>query len=236
MEMRTLALSLVLVVAVSAATDAAQWVVIDSTAPGFEVGQILDDSRPLDVPAGASLTVIGEDGTVTAIAGPFSGVPGGKASTGASGLMEALSRLVRGEGASAASLATMRQAGPIEPPDPWAIDITRSGDHCVRAEGAPALWRASAGDASTLTIRAFPTGPRSKTEWPAGADTVAWPGDVPIADGADFMVRLNGRPTAARITLRVAPTSLPSEAHYAAWMAEAGCRQQAQALLAGLAK
>ena len=46
--------------------------------------------------------------------------------------------------------------------------------------------------------------------------------------------RTAGGMNAAKVTIRLVPDGLPSDAHKAAWMADQGCESQARALLASL--
>ena len=54
---------------------AAQLVVVASTAPAIKPGQIVDGAKKLEIPAGASVTLVSQAGKSMKLAGPYSGVP-----------------------------------------------------------------------------------------------------------------------------------------------------------------
>ncbi len=55
--------------------EAVELVVIRSTAPGLEPGQVVDGNKKLKLPAGVKLTLISQDGKPLTLEGPFSGIP-----------------------------------------------------------------------------------------------------------------------------------------------------------------
>ena len=235
--MRSVVASLLAVLSVLGAGGAfaGQLVIIDSTVPELASGQILDSSKPLNLGAGAQITVIGEDGKVTTLKGPYSGAPGGKAApAGDTGLVASLSRLIEGQGKQSATLGVMRGLTRGVPPDAWVIDISRSGTHCVREGSVPRLWRRQASRAITLEIKVLPYGDKVSVDWAAGADALVWPDSVALKDGGGYLVKKAKGMTATRLTVRMVPPDFPSDAHRVVWMANKGCHRQAKTLLAGL--
>ncbi len=215
---------------------AGQLVVVDSTAAALLPGQVLDGSKPLSLNAGTQVTVISEDGKVSTFKGPFSGLPasgGGGGGGSGGGLLASLSKLVGDQGGSG-SLGVMRAVKAGEAPDPWVIDVLRSGSHCVRAGVAPVLWRPGTRKGAKLTLKPLPKGKRTSIDWPAGMDGIDWPEGLALADGGRYLVKMSGRMTAAKMVIHIVPADLPSDAHRVAWMADKGCTGQARALLAGL--
>ncbi len=213
---------------------AGDMVVIASTAPDIKAGQVFKSGAALDVPAGAEVTLITEAGTPMTLAGPRSGpVEAGGGGADGGNLVASLSGLLTGAGKETGELGTMRAAKPPEAPDdPWVVDITRSGNHCVNAGRPVKLWRSKAGRKTKLSLRNLTDRSKSSVSWPAGAATVDWPEKVTLEDGAKFMARLKGSVTASRLTIFVAPGNLQSDAYRVVWMAKFGCVQQAKQLLA----
>ena len=123
----------------------AQYFVANSTAPGLEAGQIVDGDKPLSLPAGAGVTLIGSDGETITLVGPLERPPGGGGG-GDTSLFATLSDLVNPPDASIAILGTTREESKAEPDDPFAIALGASGDHCVPAGERIQLWRADNGD------------------------------------------------------------------------------------------
>ncbi len=214
---------------------AGQLVVVESTAPALEPGEMIDGAKSLSIDAGASVTLISEDGKLMTLNGPYAGVPaaGGGGGGGGGGLLASLSKLVEGEGGGG-SLGVMRAVKAGEAPDPWVIDVLRSGSHCVRADKTPVLWQPSASKGTTLSVKPLPKGKRIKVDWPAGMDGIDWPGNLALADGGRYMVKMTGRMTATKLVVHLVPADLPSDVHRVAWMADKGCTGQAKALLASL--
>jgi len=236
--MGKLFVSLLALLWMAEAAFAGQLVVIDSSAPGLTPGAILDDSKPIELAAGTTVTLVSESGKVTNLKGPFSGLPGpaGKSAGGGSGggsLTASLAKLVGGQSATS-KLGVMRSNKAQVPSDPWALNVERTGNHCARSGSAPELWRSKAVKAITLTLKLLPKGARSSTGWPAGAERIGWPGEVALKDGGKYMARMSGKTSAARLVIHLVPADLPTDAHRAVWMAGKGCIGQARALLAGL--
>lgn len=226
----------IILFAVSSAAWAQDLVVVSSTAPSLTPGQLIKADAPLDVPAGASVTLVSESGKILTLTGPRSGPPGmGGGGGGDANLLSSLSDLLSASGKETASLGTMRAISPPKPPgDPWVINIGRSGDHCV-LEGAPAtLWRAKSAKAVSLSLKNLTDRSRSKAAWPAGAATLQWPSGVTMVEGAKYLVRIKGSRTASKLVLHLVPGDLPSDAHRAAWMAGKGCIKQAKRLIAAM--
>ncbi|MFQ5765321.1 MAG: hypothetical protein ACE5GT_10345 [Rhodospirillales bacterium] len=212
-------------------------VVVASGAPTLTPGQVVKANAPLDIPAGASVTLVSESGKTVTLTGPHSGPAGigGGGGGGKASLVSSLSKLLEESGRETASLGTMRAAGRREPPDdPWVMDIGQSGDQCAAAAGAVIFWRAVENKARILSLKNLNDRSRALADWPAGASRLEWPKEVKLADGARYLLRLKGSRATRKITLHLVPGDLPTDAHKAAWMAEKGCARQAMRLLARL--
>lgn len=225
--------AVLLILAVPA--SAADLVVVDSSTPGIKLGQIVAEGATLDVPAGATVILVSQSGKTLTLNGPFSGVP--EAAGGGGGqdqdLVASLSKLLGG-GTESGGLGVMRAVKTTEPTDPWVIVVTRTGTHCAAAGGTTRFWRSSISKATSLSLRLMPNGGKAEVDWPAGAETLAWPAGVEMKDGASYLVRLKNRSSAAKLSLHLIPDDLPTDAHKAARMADLGCTKQAKKLLAGL--
>lgn len=214
---------------------AGQLVIVESTAPGLESGGILDTAQRLEIAAGARITVIAEDGTVRTLEGPFSGtLGGGGPASGDRGVVASLARLIAGKGAQSGTLGVMRGGPRADPPDPLVVDIFRSGTHCAAADKVVRLWRQNTRRAILLEMKTLPYGAKVRADWPVGASSIVWPGDLALKDGGEYLAKRAKGLTASRLILRLVPAGLPSQAHRIAWMADAGCARQARDLLAGL--
>ena len=96
------------------------------------------------------------------------------------------------------------------------------------------MWRPNTSRASVVSIVDPRDNRKIDVDWPAGAATIAWPEQVPFADGGRYLMRMKGRTTVTKVIAHRVLTDMPSDAHRAAWMADNGCRPQARRLLAGI--
>lgn len=226
----------ILLMTAAFSAQAQQLVVIASGVPAYKPGQVVKSGAAIEVPAGASVTLVSETGQTVILKGPFSGPAkaGGKGG-GDKKLIASLSGLLSGSGKETGSLGTMRAVAPPKPPtDPWVINTGKSGVFCVKAKGPVLLWRAKAGKARTLTLKNLSDKSRSKAKWPAGKATLEWPSKVNLTEGARYLLRMKGSRAARKFKLHLVPSGLASDAHRAVWMAQNGCEKQAMLLLAGL--
>ncbi len=219
--------------------EAAEMVVIASTAPGVAAGAMIKFGAKVTVPKGASVTLISQSGKALTLTGPFSGVPdaGGGAKDGAKGggdLVKSLAGLISGGGKSSGSLGAMRAAPgavSLKQNNPWVVNVGRSGNQCASAKGKVTLWRGKSSRATELKLKNLADKSRSKSAWPAGASTIDWPKGFPLIDGGTYLARLEGSRKAAKIVVHLVPGDLPTDAHKAVWMAGKGCVGQARLLL-----
>ncbi|MBT3907119.1 MAG: hypothetical protein HOB79_10945 [Rhodospirillaceae bacterium] len=216
--------------------SARQLVVIESSSPTIKNGQILDSAKPLSLGKDVKLTLIADDGQVTKLAGPFSGLPvaksssaGGASASGGTRMIAMLSRLVGPKSMDQSSIGTVRSGVGSPPRNPWAIDVKRRGAHCVKAKSAK-FWRTKSRKRAKFSVLPMPGGPKVKVKWPKRTELLKWPGSVPLTDGAAYKIKISGMPTKT-INIHLAPSNLPTPAHGAAWMVGKGCMVQAKSLL-----
>jgi hypothetical protein len=227
---------LIIGIALIAAGDAAarQLVVVKSSSPSYRVGKILDQAQALKLGAGKDLTVVGEDGKVTKLTGPFSGVlnenSDAPAVPGDRRMIAALSRLVSKKSDGKAVTRTMRSGPGKGSNDPWVINLRRWGDHCVQV-GKARFWRVKSPKKAKFTIREnWRGGKLAIAKWPRKTAEIVWPKKMPLTNGAKYRVKVSGLP-AKVITTHLMPNDLPTPAHKVAWMSENGCEEQALNLL-----
>jgi hypothetical protein len=224
-----------LLIATSMPAMASDLVVIDSSAPQYRPGQVLDAAKPVSLAPGAKISVVGQDGRVIKLQGPFSGAPGAGSGKGDPGVVQTLSKLLSGGKAETAALGTFRgsegsTAGAAG--DIWAVDVMASETYCTASGRAPTLWRPDAVRESTVALEKGDTA--ALVRFPAGSDAAAWPVQVPVENAARYVIRDANDTWSTRFTLVVVPADAGEGASQAAWMAEHGCARQARALIAGL--
>ena len=216
--------------------QAAELVVVASSAPTLKLGQVVNSDTPLDIPDGASVTVVSSSGKTVTLKGPHAGPAGiGGDKSGDTRLIASLSNLIAGSGKETTSLGVIRSVAPPAPPtDPWVINIGDSDDHCVPAKGPAKLWRANGKKARVLMLKNLSDKTKATADWPAGTHTLIWPSRVTLSDGVQYLVRLKNSNTARKLIVHLVPDDFPSGAHRVAWMADKGCQKQAKRLLARL--
>ena len=108
-----------------------------------------------------------------------------------------------GEGLAAqanrrARFSSMRSGAVPLNPSPWNLDITQSGKLCVANPSKLTLWRPQKDDAIKLTIKGG--GSEQTIDWPAGTDTISWPGTLPVTSGAEYQLTQPDTGDMARVT------------------------------------
>ena len=225
---------------------ASQYVVIaaeGSVAEAFPPGKVLVPGDRIEVGDDSKLTLLGEDGTVTAIPGPAKVAvtedsvrdDTGEAEDLAAeqernrSTLEKLASLIAGEQRRADSLGVSRgfdAAGRAEGlDDPWVLSVHRTAQGCVRNEPIR-LGRRSAAKAITLTVRGDDIDSVTEIEWPAGESVIDLPEKLgPTnaellvkADGSTVFITLNRLPDDVRVHDPMAVMG---------WMVDQGCDGQA---------
>ena len=215
---------------------AAEIIILESTADGIEAGAIMEDTDPVDVPDGAMLLVVEEDGTTREIIGPYSGAlaPAGSGSDSGGGLIANLGKLVKDRETKRQVLGAIRAAPGQVPPDLYLIDAARSETVCVPQGSAPVLWRPATMAAETEVELSSDRGGLERFIWTGDSQTTEWPSSVAISDGEAYAVRLGIAPRPTELTIRLVPSDIKSAPAQAAWMYDAGCRRQAVILVESL--
>ncbi len=208
---------------------AATLIVIDARAAGLKAGQKIDSSKPIMLKEGERVTLIGPDGKTLTLRGKFAGVPLGNAST-ASDPRRALAALINTRNARTSSVGVVRGATDAAPlPNPWLIDISRSGERCLKVGEQPIWWRPDASTAQKFTVLPVDRSWRADFEWKAGQDMIGVPALSSFDGQTVFLMRVGDQEFP--VSLNIVPNDLDNDFILASWMLEKGCIQQADALL-----
>lgn len=228
------AMALSIVLAIGPAL-AGSLVVIESNAPGITPGQVLDGSQTLEVPGGMEVTCIGQDGDTITLTGPYMGVPAPSGGAGNANFLDGLSALIAPQGGQSVALGATREVKGAAgvPGSPWLIDVSKSGDRCVRPTGSPVLWRPDAEAPAELYLKRFGDDTEAEVDWAGAAAELDWPSEIALADGGVYLVRLGRSASMKKLTLHMVPAGLATDAHRAVWMAGQRCTRQARRLLLG---
>jgi hypothetical protein len=109
------------------------------------------------------------------------------------------------------------------------LDVTHVGNRCLPAGSPIVFWRPAPGGQATFVVAPSDRSWRARADWPAGADRLVMPQELPLRQRSSYAVSLGGKETA--ITLITLPPTLANDPMRIAWMNEAGCEAQAQSLL-----
>ena len=177
----------------TAGTAMADILVVRSTGPSaksYPPGRRLPESARLVLRAGDQLVVLDGRGT-RVIRGPGSFTAGAPAVGRVASAAPAVDRRAR--------IGAVRglDTGELRPPSIWHVDVARSSNVCVADPARVTLWRADAADAATLTI-AGQGGLSKQLGWQPGSSTLAWPSDLPVAEGSEYRLSGSGEPTTIR--------------------------------------
>ena len=204
-------------------------VVLDAKGVELAPGAKIDGTAKLTLPAGARLTLVAADGRTIRLRGPYEEAPAPATQAAQANMGDALRNLMNQRGAGTAQLGVVRAAGEgVDLPEPWVVDVARSGSRCLPANGTAVLWGPSFADATEIKIEPADRSWRARGNWPAGQDRLALPGTIPISNGTSYQIELGGNP-AAIVVFRI-PAALADPVAQAAWMLERGCEDQARAL------
>ncbi len=218
--------------------QAAELVVTASSDEAFKPGQIVDGSQSLQLADGKSITLVAPGFDAIVINAPFDGMPDKLLPEAARGkksdpeLLSSLSDLYKPE-PKTGKRAVYRAKGPK---NPWDINIALPGDHCVNPKGAVKLWRPKPKKAVKVSVKNVKTKQRESFKWPARAKQMTWPTEVPVKNGATYLIRVKGASLSTKLRVHIVPTKFPTTTHQVVWMAKRGCRVQAKKLVNTRAK
>lgn len=206
-----------------------QYVVMEARGVNFKSGQSIAINAEISLKEGERLVLIGGDGRSVTMRGPYAGsIPGKAAST--NDAKQVLGVLLASRDARTSSVGVVRSgAASVKTPDPWAIDVTRSGARCLREGESPVLWRPEASTAISFIIFPVDRSWRADFKWEKGQDRMRLP-DLSRFDGVTtLLVNLDQQEFA--LSFHRIPQSIQDPVILSAWMLEKSCIQQADALL-----
>ncbi len=217
---------------VAAHAAAADLVVVTSRGVNLKAGQAVDGAQPLVLKEGQQVELIAPTGQLIKLHGPWDKPPIAQGAADAPDASAALKALLTANLARSESVGVVRGApAQVVPPDPWLLDVTHVGIRCVPENRQVVFWRPNRGGAAAVTIEPYDRSWRARAQWPAGADRMAVPASLPLANRSTYIVGLNGKDIP--ITLVTVPAAASNDAMRAAWLMQQGCDAQAQALLQG---
>lgn len=192
------------------------------SAKAYPPGKQLPETAKLELRAGDTVTLLGPASTRT-IRGPGTFSAGG----GDSGSLSANRR---------ARFGALRSGEVAVNPSPWNLDVSRDGKACVAAAQQPTLWRPSSTDPVTLTVTGE-GGRSAEVQWAAGKSTAKWPSQLPVEDGAQYQLQMEGASSVTRVEIVTLAGGAPEDVQEAAKaLIDHGCDGQLQVLVGGVSK
>jgi len=211
------------------AVHAANLIVMEARGAGLKVGQKIDSDKPLALKEGERVTLIGPDGGLIALKGPYNEPPLKKTAVAADP-KKALGALVAKRDARISTAGVIRAGGSAAKlPDAWLIDVSRPGVRCIRQGARPVFWRPNTGQAGKLVVSPADRSFRNEFEWPQGVDRLSMPEASNFQAQNLLRVELDGQEFS--IGLAEIPTAIDNPLVLYAWMLEKSCLQQSDALL-----
>lgn len=207
----------------------AQTVVVSATGPSartYPAGKSLAAGSRIVLVAGDTLTLLDSRGTRT-LRGPATA----SAEASAARTNTSFASLVATQNRRRARTGAIRGSGDAaKPSNLWFIDATAAGTVCVSDPAAVQIWRPDMQKPATLTVTPE-SGSAAAVAFAAGRNAMAWPANLPIAEGRSYVLSGGGlaQPVRVRFAMLEAPASDPAST-YAALDAK-GCDAQKQLLL-----
>jgi hypothetical protein len=201
-------------------------VLLASTVPGYMPGMVVAAADRLNVPEGATATLLFQSGEVLRLRGPFDGTLAQQQPPPGSGSAALFADMFRMHGVDATVIGGTRStnlARSVPALDEVQIDPERSGTYCVQPSTSVWISRPS-NDAGSYTLRR--KGSSRALAWPSGAQRAEWPADVPIEDGSRFEIATGGGTSRATVTFHDITSSGASGAAQIARGMALGCRDQ----------
>nr|WP_294526706.1 DUF4384 domain-containing protein [uncultured Rhodopila sp.] len=210
-------------------------VLLASTVPGYVPGMVVSSADRLSLPEGASATLLFQSGATLRLRGPFEGTLAQQQPATGAGDAAMFADMFRMHGVDATVIGGTRSTGSTQSGptlDDVLVDPERSGTYCV--ESATSVWIARpSGETGVYALRR--KGSSRTLGWPAGAERIEWPADVPIEDGSQFEITPGGA-ARATVTFRGVPSNLPNGPARIAAGLVLGCHDQFDAELKRLSR
>lgn len=206
-------------------------VVVRSTGPSaraYPAGRQLADNATLALKAGDTVVLLDSRGTRT-VSGPgsFPAISTGTRVSTAQTATRILASQQTSERRGGAVRGGTTTAG-TRSPNLWLVDLSKPGTVCVADANQVRVWRPRTDKPAEVKVSA--AAGAGTISLPQGTAVAAWPKSAPVADGAEYMVALDGT-APARIKFAVVPPPASLEATASALIAK-GCKTQLDLLIA----
>jgi hypothetical protein len=206
-------------------------IVMEARGVSLKAGAQIDGDQILTLKEGERLTLIRSDGTVLTLRGPFSKTPA-PASAVASDSKQALAALVNTRAARTSSVGVIRAGEEVMPlPEPWLVDLSRSGMRCMIEDQTVTFWRPDA--SQEIRFKLVPSDRSYKADfvWPRGTARLAASKLEFKNEFNFFTIQQTDQEFALQLMKLPKAIAEGDRVILIAWLLEKGCTQQADALL-----
>ena len=225
------ALLLVTLVFLGMPIQAETLIVMEARGVNLKAGAQIDGAQVLTLKEGERLTLIRSDGTVLTLRGPFSKTPAPPTAV-ASDPKQALAALVNTRAARTSSVGVIRAGEEVMPlPEPWLVDLSRSGMRCMIEDQTVTFWRPDASQEARLTLVPSDRSYKADFVWPRGAARLP-ASKLEFKNEFNFFTIQQADQEFALQLMKI-PKAIAegNRVILIAWLLEKGCTQQADALL-----
>jgi hypothetical protein len=203
-------------------------VVVAARGIALAPGQKIDASKPLKLVEGQHVTLIAVDGVTLKLDGPFDKPPA-SAKRGGAG-PGSIAALLTQAGARTGEAGVTRSGNSVAAlPNPWVLDVSRTGTVCLLQGERPVFWRPVSARAAKLSVMPADRSWLGEAVWPEGSNELIPASDIAIQPDSVFFVALDGGEESA-VSVSYVPKDLDNNAMRVAWLADQGCEAQAEAL------
>jgi hypothetical protein len=207
-------------------------VIVRSAGPSaraYPVGKQLPDAAQLVLKPGDTLVLLDSRGTRT-LTGPGSFAAAGAGARTNTG--QIAGRILANTGSSERRGGAVRGAGSApgeaRSPNLWFVDLSKSGTVCVADPAGVRMWRPSGAKAAVAKVAGG--GKTETVALPQGVTVADWPAALPVADGAEYTVTLDGMaPAKIKFAAVPAPEGIEDAASR---LIARGCKAQLDLLIA----
>ena len=211
---------------------ASELIVVEAHGIRLTPGQSVDGAVPLTLQDGQQVTLLASSGQIVTLEGPSEAVPDSQVKGGSTDMSSAVTALLTERHARTSEVGVVRGEADVKLPEPWVVDVTHPGTSCIVTGRPVVLWRTDDLAQTPVSIAPADRSWSVSGMWPASADRLQMPANLPLRDQTSYIINVGGKP--APVTLRLIPGSVENDVMRASWMAQVGCDNQANALIAML--
>ena len=225
------ALLLLVLAGVGMPAEAETLIVMEARGVNLKAGAQIDGDQVLTLKEGERLTLIRSDGTVITLRGPFSKTPAPPTAV-ATDPKQALAALVNTRAARTSSVGVIRAGEEVMPlPEPWLVDLSRSGMRCMIEDQTVTFWRPEANQEARFTLVPSDRSYKADFIWPRGAARLPASKLEFKNEFNFFTIQQVDQEFALQLMKIPKAIAEGNRVILIAWLLEKGCMQQADALL-----